>query len=123
MAEFTSLWDTGATVCMVSQAVVDACGLVEVGVAAVSHVMGTSEHVAMYYITLRLPSGVEFEEVQAIKGALPEDLQVVIGINVINTGDFAVTNVRGRTKFTFRVPSQADIDFVAEDSAAGGAPS
>ena len=43
-------------------------------------------------------------------------------MNIINTGDFAVTNVRGRTKFTFRVPSQADIDFVAEDSAAGGAP-
>ena len=107
---------------MVSQAVVDACGLVEVGAIAVSHAMGTSQQVAIYYISLRLPSGVEFDEVRAIKGVLPEDLQMVIGMNVINAGDFAVTNLHDRTKFSFRVPSQADIDFVAEDSAAGGAP-
>ena len=122
LRDFTALWDTGATICMVSQAVVDACGLVEVGATAVSHAMGTSQQVAIYYISLRLPSGIEFDEVRAIKGVLPEDLQMVIGMNVINAGDFAVTNLHDRTKFSFRVPSQTDIDFVAEDSAAGGAP-
>ncbi len=121
MAPFAALWDTGAIICMVSQAVVDACGLVEAGATAVSHAMGTSELVEVYYINLRLPSGVEFNEIRAIKGVLPEDLQMVIGMNVINAGDFAVTNLNGRTKFSFRVPSQADIDFVAEDSTAGGA--
>lgn len=123
MTPFAALWDTGATICMVSQAVVDACGLVEVGATAVSHAMGTSELVEVYYITLQLPSGAQFTEVRAIKGVLPEDLDMVIGMNVINAGDFAITNMNGRTKFSFRVPSLADIDFVAEDSAQGGAQS
>ena len=70
LTDFTALWDTGATICMVSQSVVDACGLVEVGATAVSHAMGTSQQVAIYYISLRLPSGVEFDEVRAIKGVL-----------------------------------------------------
>ena len=114
LRDFTALWDTGATICMVSQAVVDACGLVEVGATAVSHAMGTSQQVAIYYISLRLPSGIEFDEVRAIKGVLPEDLQLVIGMNVINQGDFAVTNRNGRTVSTFRTPSIARYDFVKE---------
>ena len=71
---------------MVSQAVVDACGLVEVGAHSRQlDAMGTSQQVAIYYISLRLPSGIEFApEVRAIKGVLPEDLQMVIGMNVIN---------------------------------------
>lgn len=120
MAEFTALWDTGATIRMVSQAVVDACNLVEVGATAVSHAMGTPELVEVYDITQKLPSGVEFTEVRAIKGVLPEDLHMAIGMNVINEGDFAVTNLNGRTKFSFRAPSLAYIDFVVEDASAGG---
>ncbi|MCY4625066.1 MAG: hypothetical protein OXC99_08725 [Chloroflexi bacterium] len=122
MPDFTALWDTGATICMVSQAIVDACGLVEVGATDVSHAMGTSQQVALYYISLRLPSGAVIDEVRAIKGILPEDLHMVIGMNVINEGDFVITNRNGRTKFSFRVPSQADIDFVTEDAATGGTP-
>ena len=39
-------------------------------------------------------------------------------MNIINTGDFAVTNYNGVTKFSFRVPSLAHIDFVAESRTA-----
>lgn len=36
-------------------------------------------------------------------------------MDIINKGDFAITHPDGKTKFTFRYPSQADIDFVKED--------
>ena len=43
---------------------------------------------------------------------------VLIGMDIISRGDFAITHPGGRTKFSFRVPSQADIDFVEEDRVA-----
>ena len=49
-------------------------------------------------------------------GRLSGEAEVLIGMDIINRGDFAVTNRDGRTKFSFRIPSQADIDFVAEDA-------
>lgn len=39
---------------------------------------------------------------------------VLIGMDVINNGDFSVTNHGGVTKFSFRMPSQNHIDFVAD---------
>lgn len=43
---------------------------------------------------------------------------ILIGMDVINRGDFAVTNVGGITKFSFRVPSEAHIDFVEDHNRA-----
>ena len=50
-----------------------------------------------------------------MQGAFVE-FDVLIGMDIITQGDFAVTNRCGRTKFSFRFPSQADIDFVSEDN-------
>ena len=43
------------------------------------------------------------------------DHDVLIGMDIIGLGDFAVTRPNGNTQFTFRMPPQADINFVAED--------
>ena len=40
--------------------------------------------------------------------------EILIGMDIINQGDFAVTNLNGITKFSFRVPSTAHLDFVEE---------
>ena len=44
--------------------------------------------------------------------------QLLIGMDIIGLGDFAVTNADGKTTFSFRVPSVEEIDFVpdAEES-------
>ena len=39
---------------------------------------------------------------------------VLIGMDIINTGDFAVTNVDGKTCMSFQMPSIRRIDFVKE---------
>ena len=48
------------------------------------------------------------------KARLSVDADVLIGMDIIGTGDFAVTNLNGLTKFSFRVPSLEHIDFVAD---------
>ncbi len=39
---------------------------------------------------------------------------MLIGMDIISRGDFAVTNKDGKTTFSFRLPSVAKIDFVKE---------
>ena len=69
-------------------------------------------------MNIRLPNGVGFSGIRVTLGELG-DADMLIGMDIINQGDFAVTNSNGKTKFSFRIPSQADIDFVAEDRGIG----
>ena len=41
-----------------------------------------------------------------------EDYDMVIGMDVISKGDFAITNKNEKTTFSFRIPSKEEIDFV-----------
>ncbi len=99
---------------MVTQRVVDTCGLRPIATAAISHAQGTTEDVDVFLVNIGLPNGVGVPGVRVAKAVLP-DVDVLLGMDIINSGDFAVTNRDGNTKFSFRIPSQADIDFVAED--------
>jgi hypothetical protein len=54
---------------------------------------------------------VGFPQVRVSKGILT-DFDVLIGMDIIGTGDFAVTNLGDTTVFTFRTPSVERIDFV-----------
>ena len=113
MVQFTAIWDTGATNPVITQAVVDACGLVATGMAKVYHVDGLSQ-VETYLVNIGLLNNVGYSGVRVTKGDLPDGADILIGMNIINTGDFAVTNFNGITKFSFRVPSVGHIDFVEE---------
>jgi hypothetical protein len=41
------------------------------------------------------------------------DFDAIIGMDIIAKGDFAITGKSGNTKFSFRMPSIADIDFTS----------
>jgi hypothetical protein len=114
MAPFTAIWDTGATASVITQAVVTACGLISTGMTNVFHAQGMSQ-AQTFLVNIRLPNGVLFHGIRVTQGDLT-GADMLIGMDVIGVGDFAVTQPNGRTKFSFRVPSQADIDFVEEDT-------
>jgi len=42
---------------------------------------------------------------------IPNSCDMLIGMDVINHGDFAISNFDGKTTFSFRIPSLAKIDF------------
>ncbi|MCH7956663.1 MAG: hypothetical protein IIB63_03820, partial [Proteobacteria bacterium] len=66
-----------------------------------------------YLVNIGLPNSVLFYGVRVTKGTLSSGANLLIGMNIITKGDFAVSNFNGVTKFTFRVPSTGHIDFVA----------
>ena len=44
-------------------------------------------------------------------GGYSEQWDVLIGMDIINLGDFAVSNHNGKTTFSFRMPSVDEIIF------------
>lgn len=109
VAEFRALWDTGADGSVISNSVVSALGLIPDGKIRVYHADGMSL-VNTYTIDLRLPSGVVFRKLMVTSGDL-KDTDVLIGMDVISMGDFAITASHGVTRFSFQIPSTHDIDF------------
>lgn len=111
-----ALWDTGATGCVITEPIATQCGLTPIGVLQVFGVHG-AEMVNAYLVNLHLPNDVVFENLRVTEGVLGDDIDVLIGMDVITRGDFAVTNKDGLTVFTFRIPSIARYDYVKEHEA------
>jgi hypothetical protein len=64
----------------------------------------------VYYVVLTLPDGTSAEvKVLEVPGLDTGD--VLIGMDVIGVGDFAVSNYEDKTQFTFRHPSKEPISF------------
>jgi Aspartyl protease/SEC-C motif len=116
----TAIWDTGASGSVVTQSVVDKCGLKQVGLKRVRGVHG-EEMSPVYLVNIELPN-VGFRHISVTLGKLPPGSDVLIGMDIIAQGDLAITNHGGITVFTFRCPSDGKIDFVAEQRARRATP-
>ena len=110
---FRAIFDTGATNCVITQKVVDACGLKPISMTVVQTANG-KHNCEIYVVNIGLPNRVGFPNWRVTKQELPAKTDVLIGMDVIGTGDFAVTHKDGQTVFSFRIPSSVRIDFVAE---------
>ena len=69
----------------------------------------------MYYINLVVFADLHFPNLSVAEGKFM-GTDVLIGMDIINRGDFAVSNRNGATWFSFRIPSVEDFDFAAEDN-------
>jgi len=107
------IWDTGATRSVITKSTAQALGLISVGQRQVRGVHGV-KMVNVYLATIHLcETDIEITEQVTECDELSNDgsIGALIGMNIISTGDFAVSNYRGRTKFTFRSPSIANVDY------------
>ena len=71
----------------------------------------------VYLVNMFLPMAVGFAELRVTEGILGRGVDVLIGMDVINQGDFAVSNKDGKTMFSFRIPSVEHIDFLKKNKA------
>lgn len=107
----SAIWDTGATNTAISKKVIKECNLKPIGLRKVHHAGGTSI-TNTYLINLWLPNKLVVYNIRVAEGILGKQTDVLIGMDIINKGDFAVTNKNGKTVFTYRYPSVECIDFV-----------
>ncbi len=112
----TALWDTGATSCVLSKQVIQDLKLQTVGMTKNVTAGGVID-ANRYLVNLTMPDGVIIPSVRATEADL-RDFDILIGMDIITRGDFAVTQKDGKTKFSFQMPSTHDIDFVKESEMA-----
>jgi len=109
--QFIALWDTGATGTVLTQKAIDKCGLKPTGMTDVHTASGPGTS-PTYLVNVFLPNRVMMAKVKVTKGTIHGDIDVLIGMDIISQGDFAISNHQGKTAFTFRYPSCECIDFV-----------
>lgn len=107
---FKGLWDTGATNTAITQKVVDECKLVPIAMKQIQHAGGI-EACEVYLVNVVLRNNILIPQLRVSKVNLGPDIDILIGMDLINQGDFAITNKNGKTTFSFRIPSLETIDF------------
>lgn len=107
-----ALWDTGSNTTVISSEIVEKLKLKPNGAVVVSGINSLKEE-KTYAIHVLLPTGNIASYVEAIENDCLEH-DVIIGMDVISKGDFAVTNEGGETYFSFRFPSEKHVDFEQE---------
>lgn len=113
LKKYLAIWDTGATNSVITQKVVQECDLMPIAVTKVNTASG--ERLSNVYLAgIWLPNKVRIPQVRVTEGTIGGGVEVLIGMDIICMGDFAVTNKDGKTNFTFRTPSLECLDFVKQ---------
>ena len=110
--EYIAIWDTGATKTAITNKLAQECGLKPTGMCKVGTALGEKD-ACTYLVSVYLPNKVCIPQLRVtevnISGA-----DVLVGMDIIANGDFAVTNHKGKTNMSFRMPSVECIDFVKQ---------
>jgi hypothetical protein len=112
----SGLWDTGATGSVITKSTASALGLVPIGIRKVRGVHGIRE-VNEYFVNITLNNKnitVNVSVTECDELTTDNSTGLLIGMNIITLGDFAITNFKGNTTMSFRVPSMQNIDFLQE---------
>lgn len=106
-------WDTGATNTCISERVVRELNLIPTGKAHIQTPSGSAVR-NEYKVDIKLQNeNVYIKNVYVIDSEIEKQgIDILIGMNIINLGDFSVSNYNGYTSFTFRTPSVAKTDYV-----------
>ena len=110
---YTALWDTGSTMTVISDELASKLNLEPVG-EMIAETAGGRYVAKKHIISLHLPNRLNIENVMISSGKLGPGIDILIGMDIITLGDFAITNYNNKTVFSFRFPSSEVIDFVKE---------
>lgn len=111
--EVSGLWDTGATNSCITADVAAAIGAIPTGKTMVHGAHG-AQLTNTYLVDFVLPNKVRIRNVKVTEVvSTVGGFGVIVGMDIISAGDFCITNLNGKTVFSFRIPSMKEIDFTA----------
>ena len=104
------LWDTGAECSLIRPEVAARLNLQRVSETFICTPTGEGIPSKVYIVNIYLPNNAKILNLLVAEG-IPNSCDILIGMDVINLGDFAVSNFNDKTTFSFRIPSLMKIDF------------
>jgi hypothetical protein len=105
------MWDTGSTGTCISARLARYLELSSVASLDLTTVHD-SKASNVYMLDIILPDGIRIANVPAAEIDSKREFDIIIGMNIISLGDFAITNNSGKTVMSFRLPSaNLPIDF------------
>lgn len=110
--KWIGIWDTGATTTCITATVATKLGLIPTGTALTSTAGGDKE-CNTYCVDILLPNNIIVQNLTVYEVHL-NDGDMLIGMDIIKHGDFSITNFNRKTKFSFRIPSMKEVDYVDE---------
>jgi len=113
--EVKALWDTGAVVTCIKSNLWKRLQLYSLDAASNVVLTGVGGEVVANYsiINLFLTPNLEIEYCPVYMIDFPGDAEILIGMDIINLGDFAISNTDSKTSFSFVLPPFPDrIDFL-----------
>lgn len=101
-------WDTGAEYTSISTEVIEALHLKPKDYTTIM-VFGGQQRVGIYEISLGLPNGKVYHDME-VYGADLDEYSILLGMDIITRTDFLITNRDSKTIFQFRTPSVGGVD-------------
>jgi hypothetical protein len=113
--DVSAMWDTGSMVTCVSKRLARYLGLASFESIPLTSLYGTSL-VNVCFMDIVLPDGISIKNIKVTEIETPNDFDIIIGMNIIRLGDFALCNDHGNTVMTFSLPtSNTPIDSMKEE--------
>jgi len=98
-----ALWDTGAMLSAVTPEIAKKLNLISTNRIKVNGI-GSYCIADIVRISIRLPNLVELRNARISVLNLVKDIDMLIGMDIIQLGDFSISNGAGKTLFTFAMP-------------------
>jgi len=106
-----ALWDTGAMMSAITPEVRDKLKAITIYRKTIAAIH-TTQDVDVVSITLELPNNVVKKNIEVAVCNMASNAEMIIGMDIISLGDFALSNGNDQTLFSFAVPPFCDkIDF------------
>lgn len=107
-----AIWDTGATNSAISRRVVDQLGLPTTSMTRVHTANGEAVQ-TVHQVSIGLPNRLLVQDIQATCAEVIHGADALVGMDVISSGDLAITIKDKKTMMSFHFPPRENqIDFV-----------
>ena len=103
-----AVWDTGADTTIISSRIVKELNLQPYKAGGISGIGGATGS-NVYLVHVLVPTGDFVTSVEVMENDF-QDIDVLIGMDVIVFGDFLITNKDGMTTFQVRTPSEGGVE-------------
>ena len=110
--QYNGLWDTGASSSVITKRVAQQLGIAPIRQVRAKDARGETD-TNLYYVNILLPNRMEIKNLAVSEGVL-DGFDLLIGMDIINLGDFSLTLKNGGTVFSFQIPSTHEYDFVKQ---------